>query len=44
MLVRIANSEDPDLNASSEAPNLGLPVCLGFCGRQLLLEILEHLP
>ena len=38
MLVRIANSEDPDQTASS----LGLH-CLGLCGWQLALEILEHL-
>ena len=36
LLLRKANREDPDQTASS--------VCLGFCGRQLLFEILEHLP
>ena len=40
MLVRIANMEDPDRTAFSD---LGLPVCLSFCGRQLLFKILEHL-
>ena len=33
MLVKIANREDPDQSASSEA----------FFARQLVLEILEHL-
>ena len=45
MLVEIANRENPDQTASSEAVlSLGLP-CLSktFC-RQLVLEILEHLP
>ena len=40
-LVRIANRENPDQTASSEAV---CHVCLGFCGRQILLKILEHLP
>ena len=37
MLVSIANREDPDQTA------LGLPVCQGLFGRQLVFEILEHL-
>ena len=34
MLVRIANRKDPDQTA----------VCLGLFSRQLVFEILEHLP
>ena len=45
MLVRIANREDPDLTASSEASLIWVcPMCLGRFGRQLVFEILEHLP
>ena len=33
ILVRKANREDPDQT-----------VFLGFCGRQLLFEVLRHLP
>ena len=40
MLVRIANRGDPDQTASRSA----LFVWLGFFGRQLVFEILEHLP
>ena len=36
MPVKIANREDPE-------NNLGLR-CLGLFGRQLVFEILEHLP
>ena len=44
MLVRIANREDPDQTASSEAVWSGsAPFCLGILGRQLVLQILEHL-
>ena len=44
MLVRIANREDPDQTASSEAVGSGPALfCLGFFGRQLILQILEHL-
>ena len=41
MLVRIANREDPDQSSSSD---LGQCCCLGLLGRQLVFEILEHLP
>ena len=43
MLVRIANSEDPDETASSDTADLGLHCCLDIFGRQLVMEILEHL-
>ena len=46
MLVGIANREDPDQTASSEAVSLILvyTVCLGHFGNQLVLEILKSLP
>ena len=40
MLVRIANREDPD----QRQPDLGLHFCLGLFVKQLVFEILEHLP
>ena len=41
MLVKIANREDPD----SDCCLIWVcPVCLGLFGRQLVSEILEHLP
>ena len=43
MLVRVANREDADQTASSEAVWV-CPVCLGLFGRQLVFKILEHLP
>ena len=47
MLGKIANREDPDQTASSEAVwsgySLFVPVCLGLFGRQLVFEILEDL-
>ena len=45
MLVRIANREDPDQTASSEADCLILvwAVFLGLFVRQLVLKVLEHL-
>ena len=49
MLVKIANREEPDQTASSEARllifrnSLICTVCLGLFGRQLVFEILEHL-
>ena len=43
--VRIANREDPDQTASSEAVWSGSALFVKtFFGRQLVLEILEHLP
>ena len=39
MLIRIANREDPDQTASIWV----CAICLGLVGRQLVLEILEHL-
>ena len=45
MLVKIINREDPDQSASLEAAwLLSGTVCLGLFGRQLVFEILEHLP
>ena len=47
MLVRIANSEDPDLTASSEAMSSliwDFTVCQGLFGRQIVFKSLEHLP
>ena len=41
MLVRIANGEDPDQTASSEWV---CAVCIGLFGKQLVFEILKHLP
>ena len=42
MLVRMANREDPDQTASSEAVLIRVcAVCLGICGRQLMFQILE---
>ena len=41
MLVRIANREEPDQTTSSEAV---CTVCLGPFDRQLVFEILDHLP
>ena len=38
MLVRKANRED------TSSLTWVCPVCLGFCGRQQLFEILEHIP
>ena len=50
MFVRIANSEEPYQTASSEADcffgsslTWFCAICLGFFGRLLLFEILEHL-
>ena len=39
-LVRIANMENPDQTASADV----MFECLDFFGRQLVLEIFEHLP
>ena len=45
MLVRIANREDPDQTASSEAVWSGSALFVrAFCHRQLVFAILEHLP
>ena len=44
MLVRIANRENPDQTASLESLIWVCTVYLGFLGRQLVFEILEHLP
>ena len=45
MLVRIANREDTDQTASSEAfwsESALFVFCVGLFGRQLVLEILEY--
>ena len=45
MLLRIANREDPDQTALSEAVWSGSALFVyAFFGRQLVFEILEHLP
>ena len=45
MLVRIANVEDPDQTASSEAVWSGSALFVyAFFGRQVVFKILEHLP
>ena len=44
MLVRIANREDPDQTAPSEAVRSGSALfVLAFFGKQLVFKILEHL-
>ena len=45
MLVKIANGEDHDQNASSEAVWSGSAMFVyNLFGRQLVFQILEHLP
>ena len=44
MLVRIANREDPDQTASSEAVWSGSAVCLGLFAWLLVFKILDQLP
>ena len=43
MFVNMANREDPDQTSSSSLILVG-SVCLGLFSRQLVFEILEHLP
>ena len=45
MLVRIANRGDPDQTTSSKAVLSGSALFVySFFGRELMFEILEHLP